>query len=129
MAIMNHETRTSLLADYEYARTAIEPSLSLAANPGETPACAMVLNWIIKNINALSVTDKGVLKVASRDIARDLGVNQSTVSRHIGSLIKSNQLKNKEVNKGKPYQLLLGPETSHESSHVLPTREQVFGSG
>lgn len=117
------------MADYEYARAAIEPSLSLAANPGETPACAMVLNWIIKNINALSSKDKGVLKVASRDIARDLGVNQSTVSRHIGSLIKSNQLKNKEVNKGKPYQLLLGPETSHESSHVLPTREQVFGSG
>jgi hypothetical protein len=113
------------LDDYDNAREAIEASLSLAADPAETPACTMILNWVIKKIGGLTPDGKGILKVTSRDIAQDLGVNQSTVSRHIASLIKSSQLKNKEMNKGRPYQLQLGSAMSHATGGILPTKEQV----
>ncbi|MFA5922598.1 MAG: hypothetical protein WC856_15130 [Methylococcaceae bacterium] len=124
--VSEEEYVIATLDDYENAREAIEVCLSLAANPGETPACTMVLNWVIKKVQALTPTDKGILKAASRDIAQDLGLHQSTVTRHINTLIKSNQLKNMETNKGKPYRLLLGPEIAQNTDGILPTKEQVL---
>jgi predicted transcriptional regulator len=63
--------------------------------------------------------------MSSREIAVELGIHQSTITRHISSLIKSNELVNLELNKFKPYQLILGDECEHLSGDILPTKEQV----
>ena len=112
------------LEDYENAKQAIEACLALSANSAEVPARTMVLNWVIEKIKSLPANERKV-KMSSREIAVELGIHQSTITRHISSLIKSNELVNLELNNFKPYQLILGDECEHLSGDILPTKEQV----